>query len=95
MFIVCVTDTQPKECKGVLKRLMDVVTVDYGKPCDRLCDEGKGVWKEIIFSHCQDPHTEFEMQSYLQALYCKNLWMFHHYELSVLFSDYIWLEKGV
>lgn len=41
MFIVCVTDTQPKECKGVLKRLMDVVTVDYGEPFDRLRDEGK------------------------------------------------------
>lgn len=32
MFIVCVTDTQPKECKGVLKRLMDVVNVNFGKP---------------------------------------------------------------
>lgn len=39
MFIVCVTDTQPKECNGVLKRLMDVVTV---RLFDRLYDEGNG-----------------------------------------------------
>lgn len=36
MFVVCVTDTQPKECKGVVKRLMDVV--DHGESFDRLCD---------------------------------------------------------
>lgn len=39
MFVVCVTDTQPKECKGVVKRLMDVV--DHGESFDRLCDEGR------------------------------------------------------
>lgn len=39
MFIVCVTDAQPKECNGVLKRLMDVVTV---RLFDRLYDEGNG-----------------------------------------------------
>lgn len=71
MFIVCVTDTQPKECKGVIKRQMDVVTVDSGEPFDRLCNEGKtrGVNGNHV-CHCSDPHRESETQSNLQASHC-------------------------
>lgn len=51
MFIVCVTDTQPKECKGVLKRLMDVVTVDYGEPLTGfVMKENKGCERKSCFS---------------------------------------------
>lgn len=50
MFIVCVTDTQPKECKGVLKRLMDVVTVDYGEPLTGfVMKENEGCERKIMF----------------------------------------------
>lgn len=65
MFIVCVTDTQPKECKGVIKRQMDVVTVDYGEPLTGF------VMKENEGSCFSLQHIESEMQSYLQALHCK------------------------
>lgn len=50
MFIVCVTDTQPKECKGVLKRLMDVVTVDYGEPLTGF----------VMKENYKNPHIESE-----------------------------------
>lgn len=69
MFIVCVTDTQPKECKGVLKRLMDVVTVDFGEPLtDFVMKENEGCGKAI--SHRKGPHIESQIQSSLQALHC-------------------------
>lgn len=40
---------------------MDVVTVDYGQPSERCCDEGNGgcVEKKKKVSHCQDPHMVF------------------------------------
>lgn len=58
MFIACVTDTQPKECKGVLKRLMDVVNVDYGEYLTVV------VMKE---NNDNVEKNESEVQSYLQS----------------------------
>lgn len=51
MFIVCVTDTQPKECKGVYKRLMDVVNVDYGEHLTSfVMKENEACGRESCFS---------------------------------------------
>lgn len=52
MFIVCVTDTQPKECKGVFKRLMDVVNVDYGEHLSFVMKEN-----EYHVFHCSTGST--------------------------------------
>ncbi len=50
MFVVCVTDTQPKECKGFVKRLMDVVTVDYGENMTGfVMKENEGCERKITF----------------------------------------------
>lgn len=65
MFIVCVTDTQPKECKGVWKRLMDVVNVDYGKHLSFAMKENER-WI-VSLAAWQNPHIESEMQSYFQS----------------------------
>lgn len=57
VFRVCVTDTQPKECKGVLKRQMDVVTVDYGgRLTGFVMKETEGLKENHVF-HYKDPRT--------------------------------------
>lgn len=57
MFIVCVTDTQPKECKGVCKRLMDVVNVNYGEHLSFVMKENERCGRESCFSLLHRNHT--------------------------------------
>lgn len=48
---------------------MDVVTVDYGKTFDRVCDEGKkGCKQKKTFSHLKHPHLESQVHYYFQGL---------------------------